>query len=520
VVAPEARTHPKLETLHDYLEYKARGVPRLLLMELNSFVRWEGGRPEIVVSGPELARVEFYADLERTLRAFLRGDGEQPLFSVPIDEDRWRLGAYYLTDWILRTRGGSFTVKEIVDSFKITAIDPELALSEGKVERLLEHLEAHEKLRSRGGADETYYGDVPEAQEPVYRVNEDLDVKLSAFARVNEHERADLAPEGLDGDGEPRPRQPWLDTDAGRVVMDRYELLEEIDRGGSGRVYRTYDRLERREVAMKLLDIPQLTANEVLKARFLRKGRLAKELQHANLVQTHDVFADDDSGALGIVMDFVEGVPLEQLLSQTKLPAPEAVALVARLADVLDYVHHAGLARLDLKPSRIVLDRDRQPVILDLGLIKQVHEEAGEGAVVTRAGVKLGTPLYAAPEQLMGQPVDIRADICSLGLILFEMIAGRRARGEVDVGAALIRATQDDVDVSGLDVSPKLREVIRRCVARDPNERFDTPAALQAALADTREARIADGQAAPQDTAPPTVGGPTAMTPAPPPTPT
>jgi eukaryotic-like serine/threonine-protein kinase len=175
VVAPEARTHPKLETLHDYLEYKARGVPRLLLMELNSFVRWEGGRPEIVVSGPELARVEFYADLERTLRAFLRGDGEQPLFSVPIDEDRWRLGAYYLTDWILRTRGGSFTVKEIVDSFKITAIDPELALSEGKVERLLEHLEAHEKLRSRGGADETYYGDVPEAQEPVYRVNEDLE---------------------------------------------------------------------------------------------------------------------------------------------------------------------------------------------------------------------------------------------------------------------------------------------------------------------------------------------------------
>ena len=474
--------HAQLEALRDYLRFKSRGVPRLLLMELNAFVRWDGANPYLEIGGADVARVEFYAGLERILAEFTgTAEGARP-FTLAIDEDRWRLGAYYLTDWILRSEGASFTVAELIDAESDSALDPLFSLSERKVSDLLEHLVLHgvvEQLRGRA-ADQTYYGDVSSAQDAVYRLSRDIGIKLHAFARVNERERADLAPVEAAG-------QPWADSEvSGTAANGRYELVEELDRAGQGRVYRARDRQEHREVAVKLYDGSALHDDDLMRARFARKAAIARAVSHPNIVRTYETFTDDD-GRLGIAMDFVAGTSLEQLLGQAELTPAEAVRIALPLADALEHLHGHGVARLDLKPSNVLVDADFRPVILDLGLAKVVRDEAS-GAVdpVTMTRAFLGTPAYAAPEQIRGDATDIRSDVYSLGLILYEMITGRRAR-RGDFSVVLAQSARD-IALGDLDISPELRAALAHALERDPDERFATPAAFRDALAAAPEA--------------------------------
>ena len=481
VIDDPGASRPQVESLRDYLRFKSRGVPRLLLMELNAFVRWDEDGPFLEVGGANRARVEFYAALERVLGAFVQGggNGARP-FSLPIDDDRWRLGAYYLTDWILQSEGSTFTVDELISSDTELAVDPMFSLSHRKVAEFLDHLVRHEIIEQVRGlvADQTYYGDVPSAQEPIYRLARDVGIKLAAFARINERERADL--------GEPGPNhQPWADSEvAGVAGHGRYELVEELDRGGLGRVYKARDRVVHREVAVKLFDAAALPENELMRARFARKADIARSLEHPNIVPTHETFEEDDR--LGIVMGLVNGTSLEQLLSRARLTASEAVRVAMPIADALEYVHEHGVARLDLKPSSILIDECLRPLILDLGLAKVVRHRGESGPQpVTAVQAVLGTPAYAAPEQLRGEDADIRSDIFSLGLILYEMLTGRRARSG-GFSAALAKGGEP-VDVSRLKVSAELQGVVARAVAHDRDERFATPADLRDALATVPE---------------------------------
>ena len=239
---------PEVASLPDYLRFKARGVPRLLLMELNSLVEWDDGRPCLTLRTPDRARIEFYAGVERVLAEFT-GPGPGHAFAVAIDEDRWRIGAYYVTDWILRTLGRTFTATDVIPGDAgedDDALDPLLVLVPEKVEALLDHLVTHGyvvRVRS-SGANERHFGDVPDAQVAVYKLADDVVAKLRAFARDNVQERADLL---ADGGGE-IAAQPWESTRPGDVVGGgRYELQEEIDRGGMGRVYTARDRQRGRD---------------------------------------------------------------------------------------------------------------------------------------------------------------------------------------------------------------------------------------------------------------------------------
>jgi serine/threonine protein kinase len=484
---PERQQH-YLNSLRDYLEFKARGVPRLLLMEFNSFVEWDGDEAFLTLRPWDLARLEFYAELERTLERFLHQDTRAPVFSVAIDDDRWRVGAYYVTDWILRNRS-TFTVDDVVGSDRGLTIDPLLVLSASKVERLLEHLVEHEVLeRVRGNAaDETYFGDVPEAQRPVYRLAEDTVAKLDSFMRINERERAQLVPEREGSLSEPAPAQPWADTDPDvAVVMNRYVLHKEIDRGGLGRVYRAYDRSTGQEVAVKLLESSAIYGDERVRARFLRKGELAKSVSHPNIAATHDVFSEDD-GRLGIVMEFIDGTSLGHVLGRTPMSAADAVAITRQLLDAVEYLDGCGVVRLDLKPSSILLDHDLRPVIVDLGLAKSTGEGAARYATMAE-GVVVGTPAYAAPEQLAGEPVDIRGDLYSVGLLLFEMLAGRPAREGDEPMRIIFNAVTEDVDLTGLEVSPELHDVLARALSREPDGRYSSPREMRAALDSAPEA--------------------------------
>ncbi len=482
-------------SLADYLRFKARGVPRLLLMELNSLIEWEDGRPYVTLRVADRKRIEFYANIERVLASFAeRAHGD---FSVSIDEDRWHIGTYYVTDWILRTLGRTFTVQDLVPTDDAdVALDPLLEVDPANVERLLDHLCTHEvAFRLRGhGADERQMGDVPTAQVAVYKLTDDVIAQLREFARDNVQERADLL--ATPGGDERRPiaGQPRAGAD-GMVGNGRYELGEEIDRGGMGRVYRARDRQRGREVAIKLLDVPELASNSVLRARFMRKAKIALGLDHPNIVSTLDMFTEED-GRLGIVMEFVDGASLQQLLKQVRVSPPDALRLASGLLSALSYLDERDVVRLDLKPSSIMVDRDLQPVIVDLGLAKH---EASQRTITADADQLIGTPAYLAPEIIRSQDADIRSDLYTVGMLLFEMLAGRPARRQGELYDVLRIAVSEEIDVDALEaVSPALRAALRRMLAREPDARFATPADARDALAATPEALArADAQPVP-----------------------
>jgi serine/threonine protein kinase len=484
VLPPDWRERIEFGSLGDYLRFKARGVPRLLLMELNALVEWEDGVPYVVLRAADRKRIEFYAGVERVLAGFT-GTGDGHSFSVPIDEDRWRIGAYYVTDWILRTLGRTFTVEDLIPSGEDVAFDPLLVLTPEKVEQLLEHLHTNEiVVRVRGhGADERHFGDVPEAQVAIYKVADDVGAKLREFARENVHERADLL---AGGESAAIAAQPWGPTRTGDVVGGRYVLAEEIDRGGMGRVYRARDSQQGREVAVKLLDVPGLSGDDIMRARFQRKGQIAVGLDHPNIVKTHELLTGDPQ-MLAIVMDFVHGTSLQQLL-QVRFEPKDAVFVARGLLEALRYLEAQGIVRLDLKPSGVVVESNFRPVIVDLGLAKR--EESGPDQPITvDADQLIGTPAYLAPEIVGGGPVDIRADVFTVGMLLYEMLARRPARRQGELFEVLKAAATEDVAVGSLPVSDELVATMRRMLVRDPEVR-STPDQAFHALAQTPEGSL------------------------------
>jgi serine/threonine-protein kinase len=277
-------------------------------------------------------------------------------------------------------------------------------------------------------------------------------------------------------------------------------LLEELDRGGLGHVYRARSKFDGAEVAVKVFDLAQMSGRDVMRARLRRKADIAMAANHPNIVRTLDVIDDDSGGHLVIVMELVYGTPLHRILGTVPLSPREAVVLGSALAGALEHLHELGVARLDLKPQSILMMQSLHPVLLDLGLAKIVRDSELESREqLTAANAIIGTPAYAAPEQLRGEPADIRSDIYSLGLILYEALARSPAR-RGDRMAILQQAVNETVDVDRLPGSPALLTALRRATARSPDDRFETPAAFAAALAATDEAQGTAPAEAPSDT--------------------
>src|SRR5580704_14676139 len=278
-----------------------------------------------------------------------------------------------------------------------------------------------------------------------------------------------------------------------------YEIYGLIGKGGMGEVYRGRDTRLDRTVAIKVLPAEFSVQEERLR-RFEQEAQVLGALSHPNLLAIYDVGAQD--GTHFLVSELLEGESLRQRLLEGALPVRKAMDLGIQIAKGLAAAHENGIVHRDIKPDNIFLTRDGRAKILDFGLAKQSGAEGkGESATITAVtdpGMVLGTAGYMSPEQVRGKPADARSDIFSFGAILYEMVAGLRAfQGESSIETMNAILKEDPPAITG-NVPPAIDRVIRRCLEKAPEERFqsarDLSFALEALAApsstSTREAAI------------------------------
>jgi Tol biopolymer transport system component len=262
-----------------------------------------------------------------------------------------------------------------------------------------------------------------------------------------------------------------------------YEILSAIGAGGMGEVYRARDARLDRTVAIKVL-APNLSGNPEYRQRFEREARTVAALSHPHICPLFDIGAHD--GLDYLVMEYLEGENLAARIAKGPLPIDEALRYAVQIADALDQAHRHGVVHRDLKPGNIMLTKAGAK-LLDFGLAKVLEPRAGSAAGLTELptattpltgqGLIVGTLQYMAPEQLEGREADARTDIFAFGLVLYEMIAGKRAF-EARSQAAIISSimTGDTPPLSSLNsaVPPALDHIVTTCIAKDPDARWQT----------------------------------------------
>jgi serine/threonine-protein kinase len=269
----------------------------------------------------------------------------------------------------------------------------------------------------------------------------------------------------------------------GRVLDGRYRLDALLARGGMASVWIGEDSLLARRVAVKTLH-PELAVDDSLRRRFRNEAVAVASLAHPDIVATYDTGEDD--GVAYLVMELVDGPNLRALLDDRgQLPVDRAVRIARGVAAALDHAHRNGIVHRDIKPANVLVP-DQGPVkVTDFGIAK------AEGAVdLTRSGTVVGTARYLAPEQVEARPVDARTDVYALGLLLYEMLAGRSPfQGDSDMAAALARLTTPPPPLRQLrtDVPPAVEAATMRCLAVDPADRFPSANALSLVLDDLTE---------------------------------
>jgi Tol biopolymer transport system component len=264
------------------------------------------------------------------------------------------------------------------------------------------------------------------------------------------------------------------------VRLGRFEVVSLLGAGGMGEVYRATDTSLGRQVALKLL--PQdFAADPERHARFEREARTLASLNHPNIATLYGLEHLDGKHVLA--MELVEGEGLDARIARGPIPPDEALPVALQIAHALEAAHEAGIVHRDLKPANVKVRADGAVKVLDFGLAKAWAEEV-EGSELslsptitqhhTAAGVILGTAAYMAPEQARGKPVDKRADIWAFGVVLFEMLTGRRMfEGEMvtDVLANVLKQ-EVDWDVLPTSTPPALRRLLHRCLERRPEGRI------------------------------------------------
>jgi serine/threonine-protein kinase len=262
----------------------------------------------------------------------------------------------------------------------------------------------------------------------------------------------------------------------GRLLGGRYRLLDFLARGGMASVWVGEDTLLARRVAVKTLH-PELSADESLRARFRNEAISSASIQDARIVGIYDTGEDD--GVAYIVMEFVEGQDIRRLLADRGPLSPYGATRIARdVATALHHAHRAGIVHRDIKPANVLVSRDNRIKVTDFGIAKANSSQSD----LTSTGVIVGTARYLSPEQVRGDPVDARADLYAVGLLLYEMLTGRLPfHGDTDMSTALARLTTSP-DPLPRDVPAPVAAIVDRCLAVDPARRYASAADLAEAL--------------------------------------
>jgi serine/threonine protein kinase len=274
-------------------------------------------------------------------------------------------------------------------------------------------------------------------------------------------------------------KPPQREGSLGRI--GHYEVLEVLGRGGFGIVFRAFDEVLQRVVAVKVL-APHAAATSPARKRFLREARAAAQIKHENVVQVHAVVEEP---LPYLVMEFIPGETLQQRMDRTgPLDVPEVISIGRQIAAGLAAAHEKGLVHRDIKPTNILVSQSPQPhvTITDFGLAR-----AADDASLTRSGVVAGTPMFMAPEQARGEMIDARADLFSLGSVLYTMCSGRppfRAPGTM----AVLKRVCDEEPRPIRQIIPEVPEWLCRIIdklhAKDREARYQTAAEVAKLLAD------------------------------------
>ncbi len=284
--------------------------------------------------------------------------------------------------------------------------------------------------------------------------------------------------EGKSGEGANGPGAGGILLQIGTVLGSRYEILELLGEGGMGAVYKAADREVDRIVALKVIR-PEMASNPEILARFKQELLLSSKVTHRNVIRIYDL--GEAQGMKFITMEYLEGENLHQILKQrNKLEVGEAVDIMEQVASGLAAAHREGIIHRDLKPANIMRDKSGRVVLMDFGLARTF---SGDG--MTNTGVMLGTVEYMSPEQAQGMDVKASSDIFTVGLILYELLAGVAPfYAESVIASLLMRTQQRAVPLADIDknIPGTLSNIVAKCLEKDPANRYQNAEELDADL--------------------------------------
>ena len=285
----------------------------------------------------------------------------------------------------------------------------------------------------------------------------------------------------------------FLDEPMAEVQIGPYDVVDELGRGGMGRVYKARDPRLDRFVALKVL-APHLGAHPIATERFIQEARAASGLDHPNICTIYEI-GETEVGELYIAMACYDRPTLAEQIRRGPLPIETSLDIAMQVADGLACAHAAGIVHRDIKPSNLVVTERGDVKILDFGVAKLERSTD-----LTKAGAPMGTIAYMAPEQMRGDDVDGRADIWALGVVLYEMLTGERPfQGDTD--AALIYAVLEDdplpITERRADAPPGVDAVVQRALSKAPDDRYPDAGAMRAALQAVRRGEARPVAAAP-----------------------
>ena len=294
------------------------------------------------------------------------------------------------------------------------------------------------------------------------------------------------------------PREPTAEftVGPGTILVNRYEILEYVGKGGMGVVYKAHDRTLDETVAIKVLrqqpfDDPSLTK------RFLAEIKLARRVTHKNVCRIHDY--GEARAVRFISMQFVDGIELGEMIhSRGRLTVAEAYEIALQLVDGLEAIHDQGIVHRDLKTSNVMIDGRGTALLMDFGIAKLWEAEGG--TALTAWGQIVGTPQYMSPEQAQGEPLTPRSDIYAIGVILFELFTGVRLFEASNFAAMVYKKLHEPLQLetgAAAALPESLRPVIRKALAIAAADRYPSTRELRAALREARERAPADDAGAP-----------------------
>jgi serine/threonine protein kinase len=271
---------------------------------------------------------------------------------------------------------------------------------------------------------------------------------------------------------------PKEELTTGSTFAGRYQIIEELGRGGMGKVYKAQDTEIKEKIALKLIK-PEISSDKKTIERFQNELKLARKISHRNVCRMHDLGKSE--GNYFITMEYVDGENLKGMIRMMgQLSSGKTISIAKQVCEGLSEAHRIGVVHRDLKPSNIMIDKDGNAKIMDFGIARSL---TGKG--ITGVGVMIGTPEYMSPEQVESKEIDQRSDIYSLGVILYEMVTGQ-VPFEGDTPYSIGVKHKSEVPRNPKEINPQisddLNRMILKCLEKEKDKRYQSAGELRSEL--------------------------------------